>query len=122
MTTQEYAYLRLRNAVMVGALPPGTGLTFRGLAEQLSLSPTPIREALRRLSSENAIKVLGNRRLRVPTDDPGPVRGTGAAAHHAGNPCRKTGLSLYLGHRHRPVDRAGRTAWTRRLPGAIWMP
>ena len=34
MTTQEYAYLRLRNAVMIGALPPGTALTFRGLAEQ----------------------------------------------------------------------------------------
>lgn len=66
MTTQEYAYQRLRNAIMTGALPPGTGLTFRGLAEQLSLSPTPIREAMRRLSSENAIKVLGNRRLRVP--------------------------------------------------------
>ncbi|RCW80765.1 GntR family transcriptional regulator [Paracoccus lutimaris] len=66
MTTQEYAYLRLRNAVMTGALQPGTALTFRGLAEQLDLSPTPIREALRRLSSENAIKVLGNRRLRVP--------------------------------------------------------
>ena len=71
MTTQEYAYLRLRNAVMVGAFPPGTGLTFRGLAERLSLSPTPIREALRRLSSENAIKVLGNRRLRVPEMTPG---------------------------------------------------
>ncbi len=71
MTTQEYAYLRLRNAVMVGALPPGTGLTFRGLAERLSLSPTPIREALRRLSSENAIKVLSNRRLRVPEMTPG---------------------------------------------------
>ena len=66
MTTQGYAYLRLRNAVMIGALPPGTALTFRGLAEQLDLSPTPIREALRRLSSENAIRVLGNRRLRVP--------------------------------------------------------
>lgn len=66
MTTQEYAYLRLRNAVMVGALRPGTALTFRGLAEQLTLSPTPVREALRRLSSEGAIEVLGNRRLRVP--------------------------------------------------------
>jgi DNA-binding GntR family transcriptional regulator len=71
MTTQEYAYLRLRNAIMTGALPPGTGLTFRGLAEQLDLSPTPIREALRRLSSENAIKVLGNRRLCVPDMTPG---------------------------------------------------
>lgn len=71
MTTQEYAYLRLRNAVMVGALRPGTALTFRGLAEQLALSPTPVREALRRLSSEGAIEVLGNRRLRVPPMTPG---------------------------------------------------
>lgn len=71
MTTQEYAYFRLRNAIMVGALKPGTALTFRGLADQLSLSPTPIREALRRLSSENAIEVLGNRRLRVPPMNPG---------------------------------------------------
>ncbi|HEY0212747.1 MAG TPA: GntR family transcriptional regulator [Paenirhodobacter sp.] len=66
MTTQEYAYDRLRNAVMVGALRPGTALTFRGLAQQLGLSPTPIREAVRRLNTEQAIEVLGNRRLRVP--------------------------------------------------------
>lgn len=66
MTTQDYAYHRLRNAVMVGALRPGTALTFRGLAQQLDLSPTPIREAVRRLSSESAIEVLGNRRLRIP--------------------------------------------------------
>ncbi|MDB6176971.1 GntR family transcriptional regulator [Paracoccus sp. Z330] len=66
MTTQEYAYLRLRDAIMVGVLRPGTALTFRGLAQQMDLSPTPIREAIRRLSSENAIEVLGNRRLRIP--------------------------------------------------------
>ena len=66
MTTQDYAYSRLRNAVMLGALKPGTALTFRGLAEQFQLSPTPIREAVRRLSTENAIEVLGNRRLRIP--------------------------------------------------------
>lgn len=66
MTVQDHAYHRLRNAVMLGAFPPGTSLTFRGLAQQLELSPTPVREAMRRLSSENAIEVLGNRRLRVP--------------------------------------------------------
>ena len=70
MTGQEYAYRRLRNAVMVGWLPPGASLTIRGVAELLGLSPTPIREALRRLSSENAIEVLGNRRLRVPDMTP----------------------------------------------------
>ncbi len=71
MTTQDYAYRRLRNAIMVGALKPGTSLTFRGLAGQLGLSATPVREALRRLSSENAIEVLENRRLQVPRMTPG---------------------------------------------------
>lgn len=71
MTTQDHAYLRLRNAIMLGALAPGTALTFRGLAGQLGLSPTPIREAVRRLSSERAIEVLENRRLRIPVMTPG---------------------------------------------------
>lgn len=70
-TTQEYVYQRLKNAIMLGALEPGTSLTMRGLADLLGLSPTPVREALRRLSSENAVVVLGNRRIIVPTMDAG---------------------------------------------------
>ncbi len=66
MSTQEYVYERLRNAILVGRMQPGTALTTRGLADDLGLSQTPIREAVRRLSSENAIEVLGNRRLKVP--------------------------------------------------------
>ena len=65
-TTQEYVYTRLRHAIMVGAIRPGTNLTMRGLAEAMNLSPTPIREAVRRLSSEHAIEVLQNRRMSVP--------------------------------------------------------
>lgn len=71
MTAQEYSYLRLRGAIATGALAPGTALTVRGLAAALETSQTPIREAVRRLSSENAIEVLGNRRLRVPEMTPG---------------------------------------------------
>ena len=66
MTTQEYAYMRIRNAIMLGAIPPGTNLTIRGLAGYLDLSPTPVREAIRRLSSEHAVEVMGNRRLTIP--------------------------------------------------------
>ena len=66
LTTQEYVYGRLRHAIMIGAIPPGTHLTMRGLAEALELSPTPIREAVRRLSSENAIEIMQNRRMSVP--------------------------------------------------------
>lgn len=66
MTTQEYVHARLRNAIMVGAVQPESALTIRGLAEYLELSPTPVREALRRLSSERAIELLGNRRISIP--------------------------------------------------------
>jgi DNA-binding GntR family transcriptional regulator len=65
-TNQEAVYARLRHAIMVGAFEPGTQLTMRGLAEAMKLSPTPIREAVRRLSSENAIEILPNRRMAIP--------------------------------------------------------
>jgi len=66
MTTQEYAYQRLRHSLMVGSIAPGIPLTIRGLAAALEISPTPVREALRRLSSKNALTILENRRCVVP--------------------------------------------------------
>lgn len=65
-TVQDSVYARLRNAIMIGTIEPGTHLTMRGLAEAMGLSPTPVREAVRRLSSENAIEILPNRRMTVP--------------------------------------------------------
>jgi DNA-binding GntR family transcriptional regulator len=66
LTSQEYAYQRLRQALMFGAVAPGRAITIRDLAEALAVSATPVREALRRLSSEHALLVLRNRRIRVP--------------------------------------------------------
>jgi len=66
MTIQEYAYARLRHALMVGSIAPGLPVTIRGLASAMEISPTPVREALRRLSSQNALTVLENRRIVVP--------------------------------------------------------
>jgi len=66
-TSQEYVYKRLRYAIMIGAFEPGTVLTMRGLADAMSLSPTPIREAVRRLSSEGAIRVNATRRISIPS-------------------------------------------------------
>ncbi|WP_235912078.1 GntR family transcriptional regulator [Mesorhizobium xinjiangense] len=66
MTSQEYAYARLRHSLMIGAIAPGRAITIRGLVEALEVSPTPVREALRRLSSEHAVTVLENRRIMVP--------------------------------------------------------
>ncbi|HHB83607.1 MAG TPA: GntR family transcriptional regulator [Devosia sp.] len=66
ITAHEAVYHRLRNALMVGAIKPGTAMAIRALAQYLGHSPTPVREALRRLSSENALQVLDNRRIIVP--------------------------------------------------------
>ena len=70
MTTQEYIYQRLRKTIMLGLIAPGNPVTIRGLAEVLETSPTPVREALRRLSSEHGLKLLPNRRIVVPQMTP----------------------------------------------------
>lgn len=71
MPTHEWVHKRLRQAIMVGVIRPGMALTIRGLSDALESSPTPVREALRRLSSEGALQVLDNRRIKVPKMTPG---------------------------------------------------
>ena len=69
-TAQEYAYARLRFAIMVGGVPPGVALTIRGVANALSLSPTPVRESLKRLCAEGALFSQSNRRIITPPMTP----------------------------------------------------
>jgi DNA-binding GntR family transcriptional regulator len=70
MTAQEHIYQRLRKAIMLGRIAPGVPVTIRGLAAMLDTSPTPVREALRRLSSENGLTLVPNRRIIVPNLTP----------------------------------------------------
>lgn len=65
-TLHEHAYMQLREALMTGRFVPGQKMTIRGLAGALSISPTPIREALHRLTTEGALRAEPNRRLIVP--------------------------------------------------------
>ncbi|MTJ81031.1 MAG: GntR family transcriptional regulator [Telmatospirillum sp.] len=65
-TANQWVYRSLRHAVMIGVVPPGRPLTIRDVAATLGVSAMPVREALRRLSSENALAVLDNRRIEVP--------------------------------------------------------
>lgn len=65
-TVNQWVYRSLRHAVMVGLVPPGRALTIRGIAASFAVSTMPVREALRRLSAENALAVQGNRRVQVP--------------------------------------------------------
>jgi DNA-binding GntR family transcriptional regulator len=45
----------LRESIITGELAPGTPLRQRDLAERFGISPTPVREALRRLEAEGLV-------------------------------------------------------------------
>ena len=64
--THQWVYFLLRNNLLCGRIKPGIALTIRGLADLLSVSPMPVREALHRLACEGAVEVKNNRRVIVP--------------------------------------------------------
>lgn len=66
ITVQEWVYRQLKERILMGQFVPGRSVTLRGIASMLDVSPTPVREALRRLVSERALEVHGNRRVSVP--------------------------------------------------------
>ncbi len=68
------AYARIRRGLMNGHYLPGQKMTLRVLTDELGISPTPIREALARLVSEQALLQPDRRSVRVPDFDPARFR------------------------------------------------
>ncbi len=66
VTTHESVYRLLRERIFFGGFLPGGAVTLRGLAEELGVSPMPVREAVRRLIAERALTMQDNRRVLVP--------------------------------------------------------
>lgn len=59
-------YEELRNRLLVGRIMPGVGISTRVLAQELGVSPMPVREALTRLAAENAFEIRSKRRITIP--------------------------------------------------------
>lgn len=59
------AHQVIREGIATGEFAAGERVTERALASRLNVSPTPIREALRRLEQEGLVERLGPRQLRV---------------------------------------------------------
>lgn len=65
----EEAYKALHQRIVRGQLAPGTTLLEPALCENLGISRTPLREALKRLSGEGLVILPRNRRARVAPID-----------------------------------------------------
>ena len=57
----EITFQKLRSLLVEGAIAPGSKLNERELAEQLNVSRTPIREAIRRLAADGLVELIANR-------------------------------------------------------------
>lgn len=68
-TLADRAYDALREAIISGELAPGEKITERGLADRLTVSPTPVREALRRLEQDQLVLRSGPRTVQVAALD-----------------------------------------------------
>lgn len=66
LPAHEIVYRKLREQILFGEIAPGQPVTIQGLTESLGAGMTPVREAIRRLTAEGALKFQGNRRVIVP--------------------------------------------------------
>jgi DNA-binding GntR family transcriptional regulator len=70
----DQVYDALLQRVLSGDIPPGTRLSQGALAEEMGVSRTPLREALRRLSVEGFVEFSTNQGATVSQFDLGDMR------------------------------------------------
>ncbi|MDT0681625.1 GntR family transcriptional regulator [Roseicyclus sp. F158] len=68
-TVQDQVYSQLREALISGVFEAGESFTISALAEKFNTSHMPIREALRRLAAENALRISTSGTAYVPAID-----------------------------------------------------
>lgn len=148
-TKSEFAYRAVRERILDGRLPAGAVIQQRDLAITLGISTTPLREAMRRLSTEGLVDLGAHRDARVAALDPREARellelrlaleplaaslaahrrtaselGTLRAAVAALRPLPAApGLADFLAHRafHAAIHRAAGNALLATTLGGLW--
>ncbi len=71
----DQVYEAIRERIASGSLARGARVHQEDLAEELGVSRTPVREALRRLAAEGLVEMRTNRGARVADIDQGGMRG-----------------------------------------------
>jgi DNA-binding GntR family transcriptional regulator len=72
----DQVYAAIRERITSGSLPRGARVHQEDLAEELGVSRTPVREALRRLAAEGLVEMRTNRGARVADVDQAGMRGS----------------------------------------------
>ncbi|SDH57150.1 GntR family transcriptional regulator [Agrococcus jejuensis] len=70
----EEARRQIRRSILAGHLRPGERLKDSVLAEQMGISRSPVREALRLLEQSGLVEKTANRSYRIPTFAPEDIR------------------------------------------------
>lgn len=65
-TLQDRVYQQVAELILDGSIVPGQMVTVHSLANAFKVSPMPVREALRRLTAENALTVVSGRSIGIP--------------------------------------------------------
>ena len=65
-TLSADVYEQFKELLISGRMMPGEQISLRGMAEGLGVSVMPVREAVQRLTAEQALELTPNRSLRVP--------------------------------------------------------
>ena len=60
---QQLVYQTIRQAILEREIEPGEHINIRKLAEKLSVSTMPVREALRQLEAEGMVNFNSNKRI-----------------------------------------------------------
>lgn len=62
----DQVYDRIAMALLNGQMRPNDKLTIRGLADQLGVSTTPVRDAIKQLTQEHVLEQRSSKDVRVP--------------------------------------------------------
>jgi DNA-binding GntR family transcriptional regulator len=65
MSNSEKVYRKIKELIFNGRIKPGERLVETELCEKFKISRTPVREALKRLSSEKFIKIVPNKGAQI---------------------------------------------------------
>ena len=100
---ERQIYLALRRSLMSGAILPGSRISSRSIASSLGVSAMPVREALKRLESDGAMKSSAKSCFVNRADYPLLVRFAIFTTHYQGHApiltlriCLKQTCSLFL--------------------------